>query len=420
MNCRFCASSLNDVFLDLGTLPLSNSFLKSKTQKDQFYPLCVFVCKHCLFVQLDEFVRPKDIFTDYAYFSSYSQTWLDHAKEYCSMITKRFDLIEQSHIVEIASNDGYLLQYFKNFDVLGIEPAENVAKVARQKGIPTITKFFDTKLAKELSKADLIIGNNVLAHVPNLNDFINGLKILLKPNGIITMEFPHLLQLIRNNQFDTIYHEHFSYFSFLVVQKIFAFHGLIIFDVNELSTHGGSLRIYAKHEQNNKLQINDNVSKLISKEIAFGLDKLETYINFQKNIEMLKEQIKMFFMIIKQDPEQFTGFGSPVIETKNIIGYGAAAKGNTLLNYCHIGENILDYVVDLNPNKQGLYLPGSHIPIKNPSEIKRTKPNYILILPWNIKEEIMKQLNFIKAWGGKFITVIPQIEIHELSTHGGS
>ena len=365
----------------------------------------VFVCNNCLLVQLEEFESPQSIFTNYAYFSSYSKTWLEHAQEYVNMMISRFGFNEKSQIIEIASNDGYLLQYFKEkkIPILGIEPAVNVGEVAEKKGIPTIFKFFGTETAKKLvnldKKADLLLGNNVLAHVPNLNDFVKGLKILLKPNGVITMEFPHLLQLIQQNQFDTIYHEHFSYFSFLVVQKIFSSHQLTVFDVDEIPTHGGSLRIYAKHEENQELKVSENILKLIKKEYEFGLDKIITYSNFQKNIELLKQQICEFFMSIKK-------------EGKTIVGYGAPAKGNTLLNYCEIGNEVINYTVDKNPHKQGLFLPGTHIPIESPEKIKITKPDYILILPWNLKDEIIQQIDFIREWGGKFVTVIPKVKIY--------
>jgi len=407
VHCRYCGSELNQNFVDLGMSPLSNSYLNAEqiNQKEPFYPLHVFVCNNCLLVQLEEFESPQNIFTNYAYFSSYSKTWLDHAQEYVNMMISRFGFDEKSQIIEIASNDGYLLQYFKEkkIPILGIEPAVNVGEVAEKKGIPTIFKFFGTETAKKLvnldKKADLLLGNNVLAHVPNLNDFVKGLKILLKPNGVITMEFPHLLQLIQQNQFDTIYHEHFSYFSFLVVQKIFSSHQLTIFDVDEIPTHGGSLRIYAKHEENQELKVSENILKLIKKEYEFGLDKIITYSNFQKKVELLKQQICKFFISIKK-------------EGKTIIGYGAPAKGNTLLNYCEIGNEVINYTVDKNPHKQGLFLPGTHIPIESPEKIKITKPDYILILPWNLKDEIIQQINFIREWSGKFVTVIPKVKIY--------
>ena len=406
-NCRFCGTKLVQNFADLGISPLSNSFLNTKQikQKEPIYPLHVFVCSNCLLVQLEEFESPQEIFSNYAYFSSYSNTMLEHSKKYTNMMIDRFNFNEKSQIIEVASNDGYLLQYFKErkIPILGIEPAENVGKVAEKKGITTIYKFFGSKTATELvksgEKADLLLGNNVLAHVPDLNDFVKGLKILLKSNGVITMEFPHLLQLIQQNQFDTIYHEHFSYFSFLVVQKIFSVHQLTIFDVDEIDIHGGSLRIYAKHKENKNLKISSKVLKLINKESKFNLDKIESYSTFQKNINKLKEEIYEFFKIAKKDG-------------KKIVGYGAPAKGNTMLNYCKITNQLIEYTVDKNAHKQGLFLPGTHLSIETPDKIKETKPNYILILPWNLKDEVMEQLKFIREWGGKFVTTIPKVKIY--------
>jgi len=404
-HCRFCNSLLSKTFLNLGTSPLSNSYLNSEqlTLKESFFPLHAFVCQKCFLVQLEEFQTPKDIFSNYVYFSSYSTTWLEHAKDYVKMMISRFKINIENNVIEIASNDGYLLQFFqeKNIPVLGIEPAKNVAKIAKKKGIPTMNKFFGEKTAIELfeskKKADILIGNNVLAHVPNLNDFIKGLKILLNSGGVITLEFPHILQLIQYNQFDTIYHEHFSYFSFITLQKILAFHKLNIFDVEELSTHGGSLRIFVCHDDDEFL-ISNNVELLIQKEQKFGLDKIETYVNFQQNINHLKNSLHKFFVSTKK-------------ENKTIVGFGAPAKGNTLLNFCKIGTNFLDYVVDNNPHKQGLFLPGTHIPIFSPQKIYETKPDYLIILPWNLKNEIIEQTNFIKEWGGKHVLLIPEIEI---------
>ena len=406
-NCRFCDESLKHIFLDLGKSPLSNSFLKEEmlNQSEKFYPLCVYVCEKCLLVQLPEFENPQNIFGDYAYFSSYSDSWLKHSKDYVNMILKRFNFKKNSRVVEIASNDGYLLQYFKekNIPILGIEPAENVAKVAVQKGIPTLIKFFGTDTAKELVRqeksADLIIGNNVLAHVPNLNDFVEGLKIFLKPEGIITMEFPHLLNLIKYVQFDTIYHEHFSYYSLLTVEKVFSSHGLTIFDVEEISTHGGSLRIYVKHSENNSIPISKNIQELLKKEKDFGLENILTYKSFMTKVEIIKKNLKEFFISSKNDG-------------KKIVCYGAAAKGNTLLNYCGIGLDLIDYVVDRNPHKQELFLPGTHLPIKSPEEVKKTKPDFLVILPWNLKKEIMEQMSFIREWEGKFVVPIPEVKIY--------
>jgi 2-polyprenyl-3-methyl-5-hydroxy-6-metoxy-1,4-benzoquinol methylase len=406
IHCRYCDSELTQNFIDLGMSPLSNSYLNAEqiNKKESFYPLHAFVCNNCLLVQLEEFESPENIFTDYAYFSSYSKTWLEHAQKYVNMMITRFGFDEKSQVIEIASNDGYLLQYFKekNIPVLGIEPATNVAKVAQEKGIPTLTKFFGEKTAKELVdkgiEADLLLGNNVLAHVPNLNDFIKGMKIILKKNGTITMEFPHLLRLIKENQFDTIYHEHFSYFSFLTVQKIFSSHGLTVFDVEEVATHGGSLRIFLKHNDDDTKSIKDSVKILNSKEIEFGLDKIDTYKTFQKHVEKIKCKIQDFFISTKK-------------EGKKIVGYGAPAKGNTLLNYCKITSDLMEYTVDISNYKQGMFLPGTHIPSVNPEKIKETKPDYVFVLPWNLKNEIMQQMNIIKEWGGKFVIPIPEVKI---------
>jgi 2-polyprenyl-3-methyl-5-hydroxy-6-metoxy-1,4-benzoquinol methylase len=406
VNCRFCNKPLTNIFVDLDTSPLSNAFIKKEriTESEKKYPLCAYVCDNCFLVQLDEFEKPENIFEDYAYFSSYSSTWLEHAKNYVNMMIAKFNFDDKNLIIEIASNDGYLLQFFKekNIPSLGIEPAVNVAKVAKEKGIPTITKFFSINTANELKKdnknADLIIGNNVLAHVPNLNDFIQGLKILLKSTGIITLEFPHILQLIQKNQFDTIYHEHFSYFSLLTVEKIFLFHGLTIFDVDEIPTHGGSLRIYIKHSENKNISIHERVSILLGKEKGEGLENISTYTNFIKSVNEIKKQLQEFVNDAKNSG-------------KKIVCYGAAAKGNTLLNYCKIGNNFIDYVVDQNPHKQGLFLPGTHIPIKNPDEIKKTKPDYLIIIPWNLKNEIMEEMKIIRNWGGKFVIPIPEVTI---------
>ncbi len=404
--CRFCNRILQISFVDLGFSPLSNAMIKKENlnKNEKKFPLHVFVCKQCLLVQLQEFEKPKEIFSDYVYFSSYSKTWLEHAEKYVDMMISRIKLTEKNQVIEIASNDGYLLQFFKekNIPVLGIEPAINVAKVAQEKNIPTITKFFGTKTAKTLLKegklADLLLGNNVLAHVPDLNDFVKGMKIILNEKGVITMEFPHLLQLISNNQFDTIYHEHFSYFSFLTVQKVFEYHGLVIYDVEELLTHGGSLRIFAKHNDDGSKPISNNIEIMKRKEKEFGLDKISTYTNFQRNINRVKINIQDFFIKCSKDG-------------KKVVGYGAPAKGNTLLNYCKINKHQMDFTVDLSKYKQGLFLPGTHIPVYSPKMIKETKPDYVFILPWNLKEEIMSQLEFIRKWNAKFVIPIPEVEI---------
>ncbi|WP_371504482.1 methyltransferase domain-containing protein [Nitrosopumilus adriaticus] len=406
MKCRFCHTSKFSNFLDLGRTPLSNSFLKKSQikKKEKTFPLHAYVCHNCLLVQLKEFENPENIFSNYAYFSSFSKSWLEHSKKFVEKSIKKFNLNDKSQIIEIASNDGYLLQYFKKrkIPVLGIEPAKNVSKIARKQGIPTITKFFGKKTAKQLTdkgiRADLIIANNVLAHVPNLNDFIMGLKILLDENGVISLEFPHILKLIQKNQFDTIYHEHFSYFSFLTIKKIFLKHKLDIFDVNEIPTHGGSLRIYVKHKENEKISINNSVENLIQKEIKNSINKIKTYKEFEPKIKKIREDIQKFFLIAKK-------------ENKKVIGYGAPAKGNTLLNYCNIKEKDLKFTVDISPHKKELYLPGTHIQIKDIKEIKKEKPDYLFILPWNLKEEIIHEQNYIKKWGGKFVIPIPKVKI---------
>ena len=403
--CRFCNSNLSKIFVDLGNSPLANSYLKESDFNDEnFYPLCTFLCENCLLVQLEELETPENIFSEYAYFSSFSSSWLKHAKDYVDMIIPRLSLNENSLVIEIASNDGYLLQNFtgKNIPVMGIEPAQNIAKVAIEKNIPTLTKFFDSQLAENLinegKAADLIIGNNVFAHVPSLNDFIFGLKTLLKPHGVITLEFPHLLQLMKNNQFDTIYHEHFSYFSLITAKKIFEHHGFKIFDVEELSTHGGSLRLFITHFDNDQLDETLEINSVIEKEKKFGLTQINTYENFSKNILQIKTNLLNFLEKAKKN-------------SKNIVCYGAPAKGNTLLNYCKISKTLIDYTVDKNPAKQNLFLPGTHIPIFSPDKIKETKPDFILILPWNLQNEILDELSYVKSWGCQFIIPIPEVKI---------
>jgi len=404
--CRFCKAGLQHTFVDLGMSPLSNSYLKldQLNQAEKFYPLHTYVCEQCLLVQLEEFESPDHIFSDYAYFSSYSDSWLNHAKKYTDLMIDRFSLSKSSLVIELASNDGYLLQFFKelNIPILGIEPAANVAQVAESKGIPTLVKFFGVHTAQELfdlgKSADLLLGNNVLAHVPDINDFVAGMKIILKPEGVLTMEFPHLWQLINQNQFDTIYHEHFSYLSFTTVEKIFACHGLTLFDVEELSTHGGSLRIYGMHEYNQKFIVSDRVRLLKEKEHQAGLDKVDTYLQFSNQVMSTKRKLLSFLIELKNNG-------------KTIVGYGAPAKGNTLLNYCGIRSDLLDYTCDRSPHKQGLFLPGTHIPIYHPDKITETKPDYVLILPWNLKDEISSQLSYIREWGGKFIVPIPEVEV---------
>ncbi len=367
-----------------------------------------YVCDNCFLVQLEEYVAPKEIFSEYAYFSSYSDTWLEHAKNYVEMITNRLELDEKSQVVEVASNDGYLLQYFvqQGIPVLGVEPAANVAEVAIRKGIATVVKFFGldtaTELATEKKHADLLIGNNVLAQVPDLNGFVASMKILLKSSGVITMEFPHLMRLMDRNQFDTIYHEHFSYFSFLTVEKIFAAHGLTIFDVEELHTHGGSLRIYARHTEDVSKSVTFRVDELRAREEALEFTNLDKYFSFAEKVKETKRNILDFLIDLKR-------------EKKSIVGYGAPGKGNTLLNYCGIRSDFLDYTVDRNPYKQEKFLPGSHIPVFHPDKIKETRPDYLLILPWNLKEEIMAQMSHIADWGGQFIVPIPEVMVHKAS-----
>lgn len=401
--CRFCGEDLNKTFINLGAQPLSNSYVSDERQPENIYPLHVWVCGNCKLVQLEEYETPEEIFSEYSYFSSYSDSWLKHAKEYTDYMVERFGFNDKSHVVEIASNDGYLLQYFieKGIPVLGIEPAKNVAAVAEQKGVTTLSEFFGVSLAIKLAKkqkADLLLGNNVLAHVPDINDFVEGMHVLLADDGIITMEFPHLLQLIANNEFDTIYHEHFSYLSFSVVNQIFAVHGLKIFDVEELETHGGSLRIFACHNNLNKYDISKSVAEMLRREETACLLDMTAYTHFEKRVQQTKRDLLSLLIQLKN-------------AGKNIVAYGAAAKGNTLLNYCGIGTDFINYVVDKNPNKQGVFLPGSRIPVLAPDIIKQTKPDYVLVLPWNLKSEIIEQLSYIKDWQGKFIFAIPHVEV---------
>lgn len=407
MQCRFCKTELTHVFIDLINSPASNSFLSKEqlNEPETFYPLKIYTCHKCFLVQVDEYKKSDAIFnSEYVYFSSYSTSWLKHAKAYTEKMIERFGLNNKSKVVEIASNDGYLLQYFheKKIPVLGIEPTANTAAVAQEKGIETIVDFFGVRLAKELvSKnifADVLLGNNVLAHVPDINDFVGGMSILLAPQGVITMEFPHLMQLVDNNQFDTIYHEHFSYLSFTTVQKIFAAQNLELFDVEEIPTHGGSLRIYAKHFSDDSKQITDNVHRLLKKEAVKGLDTLHYYNGFQKKALKVKIDLTEFLINCKR-------------QGKTVAAYGAAAKGNTLLNYCGIKNDLIDYVVDANPHKQNKWLPASHIPVVNEEYLKNNKPDYVIILPWNLKDEITQQLSYIRQWGGQFVVPIPRLQI---------
>lgn len=406
IKCRFCRTQLADTVVDLGMSPLSNSYISEDqlNKQEVFYPLHAYVCPQCYLVQLEDFESPAAIFSDYAYFSSYSDTWLTHAQQYVKAMEDRFSITNEKLVVEIASNDGYLLQFFKNSGtpVLGIEPAGNVAQTAIAKGIPTVIDFFGRTLAQQLSaegvKADLLLGNNVLAHVPDINDFVAGMKILLRNDGIITMEFPHLLKLMADRQFDTIYHEHFSYLSFTTVANIFAAHGLRMFDVEELSTHGGSLRVYACHTNYSGHAVTARVEDMRNKEIAFGLNEIATYYAFAEKVKSLKFELLDSLVTLKK-------------QGKSIVAYGAPAKGNTLLNYCGIRTDFIEYTVDRSPHKQGKFLPGTHIPILDPQKIRETRPDYVLILPWNLKDEIMEQINYIHEWGGKFIVAVPAVEV---------
>jgi SAM-dependent methyltransferase len=404
--CRFCAAPLQHTFVDLGMSPLCETYRSHEqlNQMEAFYPLHVYVCSECFLVQLLEYVKPEEIFAEYAYFSSYSDSWLDHAKKYVEMAVNRFGLSEQSSVVEIASNDGYLLQFFveRGIPVLGIEPAANVAEAAIKKNIPTLVEFFGEATARALASrgksADLLLGNNVLAHVPGINDFVKGLKTLLAPAGVVTMEFPHLMRLMEGNQFDTIYHEHFSYLSFLTVCRVFETHGMEIFDVEELPTHGGSLRIFAQHFKTGCHTVGPRVDDLKHREEAAGLGRLEHYFSFSERVQATKRSLLEFLIKAKSNG-------------KTIAGYGAPGKGNTLLNYCGIRTDFIDYTVDRNPYKHGKFLPGTGIPIFPPDRIAQTKPDYVLILPWNLKDEIVTQLKYVRSWGGQFVIPIPTVEV---------
>lgn len=403
MRCRACNEPIKDLFVSLGSSPLANNYLTQSQLflEEHFYPLEAYLCGHCFLVQLPEIQSPETLFDGYAYFSSYSDTWLDHAQDYVKMMIDRFGISKEHFVVELGSNDGYLLQFFAKeaIPVLGIEPALTVAKVAQEKGIPTQTAFFGKQCAERLSRegkqADLLLGNNVLAHVPDLNGFVEGLRVLLAPKGLITMEFPHLLKLMEGTQFDTIYHEHFSYFSFLTVEKLFSDHQLAIFDVEELKTHGGSLRIYARHDHDDSKPVMRRVDELRQVETESGLADVGHYLDFAEKVKAVKRDLLDFLIRAKR-------------EGNSIVGYGAPAKGNTLLNYCGIRTDFIDYTVDRNPYKQGRFLPGSHIPIKAPEEIRKTKPDYVLILPWNLADEIVEQMSIIRNWGGKFVIPIPK------------
>jgi SAM-dependent methyltransferase len=404
--CRFCHAPLRQTLVDLGMSPLCESYvsLENLNRMESFYPLHVRVCEKCFLAQLEEFVSPEHIFTEYAYFSSFSDTWLKHAADYVDMIVKRLNLSNGSLALELASNDGYLLRNFvkKGIPALGVEPAANVAKVAVEKGVPTLVAFFGRKTAEKLvadgRRADLVIGNNVLAQVPDLNDFVAGIRIVLKPQGVATLEFPHLVKLMEENQFDTIYHEHFSYFSLISVEKIFAAHELTLFDVEEIPTHGGSIRIYARHAGDDSKPVSTRLVDLRNRELAAGLDRMSTYSSFAEQVKATKRNLLDFLIEARRSG-------------KKIAGYGAPGKGNTLLNYCGIRTDFLDFTVDRNPYKQGKFLPGTHIPIFPVEKIDETKPDYLLILPWNFKDEIIKQMARIRGWGGKFVVPIPGVQV---------
>jgi 2-polyprenyl-3-methyl-5-hydroxy-6-metoxy-1,4-benzoquinol methylase len=406
--CRFCAALLRDSFVDLGMSPLCQRHVRADQldAMEPFYPLHAFVCRECFLVQIEEVVPPQEIFGDgtYAYFSSYAESWLRHAAQYTELVSERFGLGPKSLVVEVASNDGYLLQNFvrRGIPVLGIEPASNTAEAAVRKGVPTLVRFFGAETARDVAaehgRASLLLGNNVLAHVPDINDFVSGLAILLAPDGVLTMEFPHLLQLVEQNQFDTIYHEHFSYLSFGTVSRIFAHHGLEMFDVEELPTHGGSLRVYARHAGREQPAKSPRVARLLEVEEKRGMRGLEYYARFGEQVKETKRKLLSFLIDAKR-------------AKKSICGYGAPGKGNTLLNYCGIRTDFLDYTVDRSPHKQGGFLPGTHIPIRGPEEIVRTKPDYVLILPWNLQDEIMEQMAIVRSWGGRFVIPIPEVRV---------
>lgn len=405
--CRFDGQPLRHTFVDLGTAPLSNAFLSwaQLGHAERFYPLHAFVCEQCFLVQLEQVETPATIFGDYAYFSSISETWLRHAQDFAVQATEDLGLGSDSLVLEVGSNDGYLLQFFQRegIPVLGIDPAANVAQAARSKGIPTRTAFFGAQIARDLAGeghgADLLVGNNVLAHVPDLNDFVAGLALVLKPQGVLCLEFPHLLQLMREGQFDTIYHEHFSYFSLLTAETVLTAHGLTVFDVDELPTHGGSLRLWAAHSGSPRAVPGERVRRLREQEHSAGLGHLDTYLGFGEQAGQAKRRLLEFLIGAKDSG-------------KSVAAYGAPAKGSTLLNYCGIRSDFLDYAVDLSPHKQGLFLPGTRLPIFSPDKVYETRPDFLLILPWNLKDEIMQQMAGVRAWGGQFVTPIPRVQVY--------
>jgi 2-polyprenyl-3-methyl-5-hydroxy-6-metoxy-1,4-benzoquinol methylase len=403
--CRFCGGPLSE-FVNLGMSPLCESFLAADqlNAMEPFYPLVAHICRDCLLVQVQEYVAPEHIFSEYAYFSGYSDCWLDHARRYAATMTERLGLGSGSRVIELGSNDGYLLQYFvqQGISVLGIDPAANVAAAAEKRGVRTLVKFFDAGTAQELADAglqgDLVVGNNVLAQTAELNSFVSGIRIILKPRGVCTIEFPHLLRTMEGNQFDQFYQEHFSYFSAMTAERIFAKHGMRLFDIQELGTHGGSLRIFACHAGDDSHPTLPAVPACIAREREFGLHRLETYADFAERVRATKRKLLGFLIEAKS-------------QSKSVVGYGAPGKGNTLLNYCGIRTDFLDYTVDRNPYKHGKFLPGTHIPIFPPERIAETRPDYILILPWNLKDEIAAQLAYTSAWGAQLVVPIPEVAV---------
>jgi SAM-dependent methyltransferase len=404
--CRLCESPLRTTFADLGMSPLANTYPRARDigRGETVYPLHAYVCDECLLVQLPVFARPEEIFTDYAYFSSYSDSWVDHARRYVEEMVRRFPLGPASRVLEVASNDGYLLQFFqaRGVPVLGIEPARNVAEVARERGIDTLAAFFDAGLARELVEegrdADLVVGNNVLAHVPDVHDFVEGLRIVLRPHGLVTMEFPHLLRLMQKREFDTIYHEHFSYFSLLAVERLFAAHALRLVDVEELPTHGGSIRVFARRREDVSDGPSTRVERLRTEELRAGLGDLDTYAAFDEACRAAKRDLLDFLIQAKR-------------QRRSIVAYGAAAKGTTLLNYCGVGRDFVDYVVDRSPHKQGRLLPGTTLPIHAPERVAETRPDYLLLLAWNLREEITAQMRSVRDFGCRFVLPIPHVEV---------
>ena len=406
-SCRLCAASLRTTFVDLGKSPLCESYLRAEdlNRMEPFYPLHAWVCDECFLVQLEEYVSGGEIFTEYAYFASFSDSWLDHVRRYADMISERLGLGPHSRVIEIGSNDGYLLQWFvaKGIPVLGIDPAVNVVQQAIARGVPSMARLFTADLARELAadgtQGDLVCGKNVLAQVTDLNDFVEGLRVILKPGGVVTVEFPHLMRLMEENQFDTIYHEHFSYFSLLTAERLFAAHGLTLFDVEEVPTHGGSLRVYTCHADDATRSVGERVTELRARERTAGFDRLERYASFTRQVHETKRRLLEFLIAAKR-------------AGKSIAGYGAPGKGNTLLNYCGIRTDFIEYTVDRNPYKHGRFLPGTHIPVFPPERIFETRPDYVLILPWNVKDEIMTQMAGIREWGGQFVVPIPDVKVY--------